>query len=550
MLRFLVVTTSLAALAVANPVPPQLIVVERDTIGGTTYDWQQSGPAIQTVANDPMYGVHVTWMYSHETGPYPDRNKRYNFYDNLAGAWNFLDPTNYMNSGVNSFVGMTGYGSLDVNPVTGCAYISAHYSTYPSVVKDAAPGAGIWSECAGPPNCSACVWPVTGTTSDEKVHSALIDAASRSMVYYSRIDPWCTWSLPFYISSPPGVDPAYPSHNLAVSRVSNQVIITWTDPLESNVELFLRQSTDGGLSWNDPYSLPPPPAFTPGSDTTPQYDLTGAYVAFDRADNWHLLTTVIPEVAGMTYVMPAEIWHYCPVQTPQWSRIRRAECDTQHLAGSLGYAASYACRPSIAFGHDRCCFVVWEEFDSSNVEPSTGLLRADIKTSLSQDDGQSWSPDGGSALTSPDSTSKRFPFVAWNADNDTMHIVYEQDLQAGFPIKSQGIVTNNPIVYVKATWFGSGVKAEHPAEAIPSLAVAPNPFRERVRFQLHGAHSGELRIHDAAGRVVRELNVSGLSGAAVWDGRNALGAHAPAGVYFYDFVTSRQDFKGKVLRTD
>ena len=154
MLRFLTVTACFAALVIANPMP-ELMVVERDTIGGTTYDWQQSGPAIQTVANDPTYGVHATWMYSSATGPYPDRNKRYNFRDNLTGSWSFTDPTNYMNSGTSSFFGMTGYGSLDVDPVTGCACLSAHYSTYPSVVKDALPGAGVWSECAGPPNCSA-----------------------------------------------------------------------------------------------------------------------------------------------------------------------------------------------------------------------------------------------------------------------------------------------------------------------------------------------------------------------------------------------------------
>jgi hypothetical protein len=547
MLRFFILTTCLAALAAANPVP-ELIVAERDTIGGTTYDWQQSGPAIQTVVNDPTYGIHATWMYSAATGPYPDRNKRYNFYDNLAGSWNFIDPTNYMNSGVNSFIGSTGYGSIDVDPASGCAVISAHYSTYPSALKDAAPGAGIFTECAGPPNCSLYVWPVSGITSDGKIHNALIDASTRSMVYYSRVDPWCTWSVPYYISTPPGINPTYPSHNLAVAHASDEVIVSWTDPLEDNVELFLRQSTDGGLSWNDPYSLPPPPAFTPGSDTTAQYDLTGAYVAFDRSDDWHLVTTVIPQVAGITYVMPAEIWHYCPTQTPQWSRVRRAECDTLHLAGSLGYAAVYACRPSLAFGQNNRCFVVWEEFDSSNVEPATGLLRADIMSALSQNNGRSWWPESGSPLTLPDGTSKRFPFVAWNANNDTMHIVYEQDLQAGFPIKGEGTATDNLIVYVRAVWMGSGV-AERPAAAggAKQFSVTPNPFRDRVTFSAGSVGSARLVVSDAAGRSVRELT---LGGRVVWDGRNSAGARLPAGVYFYTLTSGPSTVRGKLLMTE
>ena len=180
-------TLCLAVLAAANPVP-ELIVVERDTIGGTTYDWQQSGPAIQTMANDPVCGVHVTWMVRAATGPYPDRNKRYNFYDNQAGAWNSIDPTNYMNSGVNSFVRDHRARVGGRGPGKRCAVIKRPLHDIPSVLKDAAPGAGIFSECAGPPNCSLYVWPVTGITSDGKIHNALIDGHAL-VGTTSRIDP-------------------------------------------------------------------------------------------------------------------------------------------------------------------------------------------------------------------------------------------------------------------------------------------------------------------------------------------------------------------------
>jgi hypothetical protein len=540
----------LAAIAAANPMP-ELIIVDRDTIGGTTYDWQQSGPAIQTVVNDPVYGIHATWMYSAATGPYPDRDKRYNFFDRTAGEWSWKDPVNYMNSGVNCYGGNTGYGSIDVDPASGVAYISAHYPTYPSIVRDAAPGAGVFEECGGPPNCSAFVWPVSAISGNGTVHSALIDAPSRSQVYYSRITSWGAWSAPYYISVSPGVDPVYPSHNIAVSHQSDLAIITWTDPMQDNIQLFLRRSTDNGNSWADAESLPPPPAFTPGSDTVPQYDLTGAYVAFDPDDNWHLVTTVIPKVHDVTYIMPAEIWHYSPAQTPQWSRVRRAECDTLHLAGALGYAAVYACRPSIAFGRDNRCFVVWEEFDSMNVEPATERLRADIKSSLSQDNGQSWFPDEGSSITLPDQTSKRFPFVAAVTNGDTMHIVYEQDLQAGFPIKNEGTVTDNPIVYVRAVWMGSGVE-ERPVSAGKPLQfrATPNPFRDQVRFSVDAVGSARLVISDVAGRSVRELPLDGRAASVVWDGRNSAGTRLPAGVYFYKLSAGSNTVRGKMLMTD
>ena len=133
----------------------------------------------------------------------------------------------------------------------------------------------------------------------------------------------------------------------------------------------------------------PPPAFTPGSDTTPQYDLTGAYVAVRPGRQLALVTTVIPQVAGATYIMPAG-------KLGIIARSRRRN-GAGYAEGRVRYAAPgrftrlrgglRACRPSIAF--DRTTAASWsgEEFDSSNVEPATGLLRADIKTSLSQDNG-------------------------------------------------------------------------------------------------------------------------------------------------------------------
>ena len=61
-----------------------------------------------------------------ERAAYADRNMRYNYYDFTAGAWNFIDPTNFMNSGVNVFTIRSGFGMLDVDPVTGVAYVCCH----------------------------------------------------------------------------------------------------------------------------------------------------------------------------------------------------------------------------------------------------------------------------------------------------------------------------------------------------------------------------------------------------------------------------------------
>lgn len=84
------------------------------------------------------------------------------------------------------------------------------------------------------------------------------------------------------------------------------------------------------------------------------------------------------------------------------------------------------------------------------------------------------------------------------------------------------------------------------------LRAEPNPFRGEVRVELTGpsdapqarAESGRaqtLQVVDAAGRVVRTLSAAtGAPGIEWhWDGRDAAGRRAPAGVYYLRATTGR-----------
>ena len=66
-------------------------------------------------------------------------------------------------------------------------------------------------------------------------------------------------------------------------------------------------------------------------------------------------------------------------------------------------------------------------------------------------------------------------------------------------------------------------------------AVEPNPFNPSTQFRYHLAVDGELRfrIHDAAGRRVRELRIEGRAGDGVvrWDGLDGQGRAVASGVY-------------------
>jgi hypothetical protein len=201
------------------PAEPYVLVGQVDTVGGTTYDWQTNGPIGRFLINSPDYGLHVAWMYSaDQTTIFPDRNMRYNFFDYAAGGWNWVDP-DFMQSGVNVFTEKAGYGTLEADPATGVAYVSGHLGTpiRPDLARDMAPGGGLFEYCAGTPNADGYLWPYMSADGNGKVHVACIDDASRNQLFFTKVDPWCTWMSPVGVAAPQP-DPAFPTQNIAASK--------------------------------------------------------------------------------------------------------------------------------------------------------------------------------------------------------------------------------------------------------------------------------------------------------------------------------------------
>ena len=108
-------------------VPFEINIGAVDTIGGTTYDWQFSGPVWRMLVDSRCYGIHAVWMYSADMSntTFPDRNMRYNFYDSDWGQWNWIDP-DFMQSGVSVFDRRSGYGNVDAAP-SGEAVVSCRW---------------------------------------------------------------------------------------------------------------------------------------------------------------------------------------------------------------------------------------------------------------------------------------------------------------------------------------------------------------------------------------------------------------------------------------
>ncbi len=422
---------------------PPFLLGRIDTIGGTVYDWQYNGPVYRWCVGSDQYGFHVAWMHSHDTlGGQADRNMRYQFYDYDSRSWNWIDPY-FMWSGVGVFATRSGFGGLGANPATGCAVVSCHQGgVYPMVARDIASGAGIFEYCQGP---NGYLWPPVAVGQSQIPHLAFVDDVSRDNLYYSRIATWCDWDSPMQVPSTP---PTFPTHNVAASRVSGKVCITWAYAYDFPYVGYYRLSTNNGTNWGPVTNLGYPPAYA--GDTACTYYITSLFPFYDSDDQLHIVVDVMPIFRDTVWIAPSEIWHWCPDNNPVWSRIHRAFMDP-HRGYGLGYNAHFACRPSIGEDSDGNLFVAWEQFDTLNVEPRTNLLRADVWVSGSTDNGASWVP--GLRITGPDAASRRFPCVIDRAIPggsyfDTVVVVYEVDRYAGFRSGSSpvGPWSENPIV--------------------------------------------------------------------------------------------------------
>jgi hypothetical protein len=215
---------------------------------------------------------------------------------------------------------------------------------------------------------------------------------------------------------------------------------------------------------------------------------------------------VNPIVHDTSYILPAEIWHWCESNSPQWAKIHRGTCDPYNLQAAVGYNALYACRPSMGEDYRGGLYVTWEQFDSSNVEPATNLLRGDIFYSRDNyDNGASWV--AGVRISDRTTGSHRFPSCVDYLSSDTLWVVYEIDRTAGMFVMGVGPVTTNPVIVHKVPVIvGIAENGREPVVAA-ELTARPNPFSARVglNYAVPRAGNVNLTVYDLSGRPVARL---------------------------------------------
>jgi hypothetical protein len=504
--------------------PVRFAVGAVDTVGGTTYDWQYSGPAWRTLVTSSSRGIYAAWMYSASMSgsTFPDRNIRINFYDRATHGWSYIDSTDFLYSGASVFPKRAGYGGIDAD-TSGGLFISCHSAlggqTRPWIAK------GSSDSLSDSTSAPVCTWPAIAVGRNGAIH--ILATNSDMELAYCRIAPdsWPHWSTPLTEIWP---SPDFPNQNIAASKVSDRVAMVWV--VSQYHEACQKHSTDGGVTWGNSGALTPPKVF--GGDTATAFHLASLFPFFDRHDRFHVVTALVPMVGDTIYEVPSQIWHYCPDNTPQWSRIHVAGCDSANMKGSIGLNATYACRPSI--GEDRAggLYVAWEQFDSLNVEPTTSRLRADIFMAQDNgDNGATW--QAGTRITDQGTWTCRYPSVIDYFPDDTFRVTYLIDQQAGFygGFPPEGDATKNPIVVHKLPVTVGIAEGRRPVVSTAGLVAAPNPFARRttISYELGRAGSVGLTVQDVAGKAVRRL----AGGRSLPDSTRSSGTAGMTGVMRY-----------------
>jgi hypothetical protein len=375
-------------------------------------------------------------------------------------------------------------------------------------------------------------------------------------MFYSKIDPWNTWSTPTDFAQGPG--PGSLAYNVVASKVSPTVVAAWirfnqgegNDPADA----FYKKSTDDGAHWSDTMRIPEPDIYQIPPDTQPMF--WQIYPYFDALDSLHVVATIIPLIQGtLNSPMKSAIADWS--NAGGWSLIELASTDT--LAGapeSTSGFEPYADWATMAVGTEGELVCVWEQFDSLNRDSTTGECRRDILKSVSTDHGASWwGPDrvahGGTVSLCYPSVSRTFNrgFLG-----DTFTVVYLQDQQAGPAARGTGTNTKNPVICQRAPiWTFPGVDVHNMTfPPVSCLCQAtPSIFRGRttISYSLPKAGNAKLRIYDAMGRPVKML-VSGNAApgryTTTWDGRTDKGVLAAAGIYFYTLSTCKTSISKKL----
>jgi len=415
---------------VASPIQPYPISSSPgEMIGTTHHDYQTNGSTGTRVVKDHLGGLHFTWMNGIGSW-HGNRWAYYNFLDE-DGIWGWPN----VGTPVSSTQG-AGFPQIDVLS-HGRADIVYH-GAYPwniVVAIDSLRGFGSFTEYDVPDDGAA--WPYQTVDRTDRIH----------VIYYTSQFPnpfylWYTryqsgrWTVPEIVDSLMTA-----SAVIVSSNVSDKVAIVYTtrDPDDPDwiIDVYYIESEDGtSWNWHDKVNVT---NYQPQDTIRASTDLDAVY---DWNDNLHIVWNTPHRDGGVACLL----WHWA--QPTGITLVADGWWNSYPGAWNLTLA-----KMSIGVDSHDNLFTVWTQFTEED-RSILGYSNGELYMSYSTGGGFTWRyRQNLTNSPTPDCwplecDSDHWSSLAEEVDH-SLHIVYINDKDAGGIPQTEGVDTENPVLYLK-----------------------------------------------------------------------------------------------------
>ena len=435
------------------PLKPGLVTDSPgDIIGTTTYEYQSNGSSGTRVAVDNDNAVHFAWMKGDVAN---FRHIYYNYVPVVGG------PPNYGTSGVDvSFRNRDGYNQLDLTADNRAAVafhnasVVGAESTYLAV--DLGPGSAIF-DYYRPPNrwgAQYNVWPYLAVDNGGRIqviHSeSTPNAGELQRVGYTRsTDGGTTWSTLAVVDTTMTI-----STVVAASPVSDKVALVYTNPIFGDStqwqnDVYYNQTLDGS-TWDWRFGKINVTNYGPPDSL---YAYTDVDAVYDYNDNLHIVWSAqyISDSLGIYYAAKLLTYNTGTGIITQLGCFDSTWVDTGCDFGAWNFAfAKYSI--SVDPLNNGAMFITYTSWNLNDCA-ANGFGNGDIYMHYSTDYGATWTLPGNITNSNSDSClagdcdSDHWSSLAEKVD-DNLHLFYSNDKDAGGFVQTEGVETENPMLYL------------------------------------------------------------------------------------------------------
>jgi len=524
------------------PLEPGLITESPGIIvGNTFYDQQTNGSTGNRMVICEDGSKYFCWT-NLDSIPHPPSIRSVHF--------NWLNPDGeLLEEGPVSVGSGAGYTTTDV--IFSNRGIFAYHRgggdipTYVTIAIDSYPPGNGFFDYYDPPDelfpqspdsPGRCYWPYITVDRNDNIHLVMNENTClrmQRMAYCNSTDGGETWSELQLVDTVLVLGSV-----IDASPVSDRVVLAYAKTMDTttqwNNDIAYYVSEDG-LTWDFMNNRVNVTNYSTDDDSLWAYTDLDVIIDYNDYVNivWNAQWVTDEGIYYRTYLL-----HYHE-ETGEITEILHHP-DSLYWSNICGAWNRSVCKMNMGV-HDQSngVFITWSHFDTSDVSAG-GFGNSEIYMSYSSDNGALWaepinltnSPSPGCHL---DCDSDHWSSLADVVD-DSLHIMYINDKDAGSMSKTEGTPTNNPVMYLAYPNPLAVTNIQHQSNLPLNFTLNqnyPNPFNASTTISFNLKNDGQVRleIYNITGALIAALVNKYLHAGKhdiIWDASDVASV-----IYFY-----------------